>query len=102
MRRLVALLKSELLALASFVCLGLAVLGASVTWRGESQHPEAFSWALVLIFSVFGLALGRSAVASLRKVLKASDTTSQGGEDSIASATRPRDVPRDGAKLELG
>lgn len=103
MKRLMSLLKAELLALASFVCFGLAVVGASVTLQGASRHPSAFSWTLVLIFAVFGVALGRAAVASLRNVLRApSETRSQGSQGPLASAPRTRDIPRDGAKLKLG
>ena len=68
MQRLFALIRSECLALGSFVCLGVATLGASVTWRGESQHPNSISWALVVLFAVAGLALGQLTLASLRKV----------------------------------
>ncbi|MEM6570694.1 MAG: hypothetical protein AAF726_04595 [Planctomycetota bacterium] len=68
MQRLAQLLVAELLAFGSFVLGGLAVLGGLVTWSGDSQHPAALSWALVTLFALLALALGRVAAFRLRLV----------------------------------
>jgi len=68
-QRLVQLLLAELLAFGSFVFGGLGVLGAIVTWSGDSQHAPLLSWTLVAAFALLAAALGAVAATRLRLVL---------------------------------
>ncbi|MBL6757483.1 MAG: hypothetical protein ISQ11_13875 [Planctomycetes bacterium] len=68
-QRLLQLLLAELLAFGSFVFGGLGVLGALVTWSGDSQHAPLLSWTLVAAFALLSAALGAVAATRLRLVL---------------------------------
>lgn len=68
-QRFLQLLLAELLAFGSFVFGGLGVLGALVTWSGDSQHPPLLSWSLVAAFTLLAAALGAVAATRLRLVL---------------------------------
>ena len=68
-QRLLQLLLAELLAFGSFVFGGLGVLGAIVTWSGDSQHAPLLSWSLVAAFALLAAALGAVAATRLRLVL---------------------------------
>ena len=70
-RRIVQLLLAELLAFASFVFGGLALLGGLVTWSGDSQHPLVVSWSIVAVLALLAVAIGRVAAFRLRVVFAA-------------------------------
>ena len=65
-KRIAQILVAELFAFGAFVSGGLALLGAAVTWTGNSQHPPLVSWALVAGFAAISIALGRITVERLR------------------------------------
>ncbi|MEM7307695.1 MAG: hypothetical protein AAF682_13535 [Planctomycetota bacterium] len=67
--RLAQLLLAELLAFGAFVAGGLALVGAAVTWSGESRQPTPLSWLLVVLFAAIAIALGRVAAARLWRVV---------------------------------
>ncbi len=67
-QRLLQLLLAELLAFGSFVFGGLGLLGALVTWSGDSQHAPLLSWSLVGAFALLAAALGAVAATRLRLV----------------------------------
>ena len=75
-KRIGQLIVAELYAFGTFVCGGLAALGAAVTWTGESQHSPALSWALVSFFASMSVALGTLAAGRLRLAFARSDRTS--------------------------
>lgn len=68
-QRLLQLLLAEFLAFGSFVFGGLGVLGALVTWSGDSQHAPLLSWTLVAAFTLLAAALGAAAATRLRLIL---------------------------------
>ena len=69
------LLVAELFAFGTFVCAGLALLGAAVTWTGESRHPAFVSWALVAVFASMAAFFGKLTAVRLRAVFARSSAS---------------------------
>ena len=66
--RFAQFLLAELLAFGALFCGGLAMVGGAVTYTGGSRHSAGLSWALVALFALASLALGRTAAVRLRRV----------------------------------
>lgn len=64
--RLVQIFLAELIAMAALVFGGLALVGAGVTWTGDSRLSTSISWALVAVFGFLALLLGKAAATRLR------------------------------------
>lgn len=66
--RIAQFLLAELLAFGAFVCGGVALLGATMTWAGDSRHSSMLSWLLVTLCAGIAIALGRTAALRFRRV----------------------------------